>query len=80
MGLPDLVGLIGVAAFLVAYGLLQFGRLRHDEPVYLALNGFGSLLVLVSLFYSFNLPSFVTQVMWLVFTVIGFVRVRNARA
>ena len=80
MTLPDLVGLLGVAAYLTAYALLQLNRLGSHDPRYLVLNAVGSTLILVSLVYDFNLPSFVTQTAWLVFTAVGFVRSRGGRA
>lgn len=81
MALPDVIGLLGVAAYISAYALLQLEKLGSSDTRYLVLNGLGSGLILVSLFYSFNLPSFITQALWLVFTVVGFVRARGkARA
>lgn len=77
MSLPDFVGLVGVAAYLAAYALLQTERLRAHDRAYLALNGAGALLVIVSLIYSFNLPSFVTQLLWLGLTLVGFIRSRT---
>ncbi|SFP79024.1 CBU_0592 family membrane protein [Sphingomonas rubra] len=81
MALPDVIGLLGVAAYISAYALLQLEKLGSSDTRYLVLNGLGSGLILVSLFYSFNLPSFITQALWLVFTVVGVVRARGkARA
>lgn len=80
MTLPDLVGLLGVAAYLTAYALLQLNRLGSHDRRYLVLNAAGSALILVSLVYDFNLPSFVTQTAWLVFTAVGFVRSRGGGA
>jgi len=77
MSVPDFVGLIGVAAYLSAYGLLQLGRLRVEDSRYAALNGVGALAILYSLAYDFNLPSFITQSAWLAFTIIGYVRSRS---
>ena len=80
MTFPDIIGLFGVAAYISAYAMLQLDRVRSTDNLYLLLNGLGSGLILVSLLYSFNLPSFVTQALWLVFTVVGFVRARGKRA
>ncbi len=71
---PDLVGLIGVAAYLSAYGLLQLGTLKVEDNRYALLNALGALLILYSLLYDFNLASFVTQSAWLVLTAIGYIR------
>ena len=80
MSVPDLVGLVGVAAYLSAYGLLQLGTLKLEDPRYAFLNGLGALLILYSLAFDFNLASFVTQTAWLALTVIGFIRSRARRA
>ncbi|MBM1170664.1 CBU_0592 family membrane protein [Microvirga arabica] len=80
MGVPDLVGLAGVAAYLSAYGLLQLGTLKLEDPRYAFLNGLGALLILYSLAFDFNLASFVTQTAWLALTIIGFIRSRARRA
>jgi len=44
---------------------------------YTVLNAVGGLAVIFSLVWSFNLAAFVTQVLWLVFTVIGYLRTRK---
>ncbi|MCG7393794.1 cyclic nucleotide-binding protein [Microvirga sp. ACRRW] len=79
MSIADLVGLVGVAAYLSAYGLLQLGILKVEDGRYALLNGAGALLILYSLIYDFNLPSFVTQTAWLILTIIGYVRLRSRR-
>ena len=81
MPFSDLVGLIGVAAYVSAYALLQLGRLDSGDGRYLLLNGLGALFLLMSLMGNFNLPSFVTQALWLAFTLVGFLGMRRrARA
>jgi hypothetical protein len=76
MSIPDLVGLIGVAAYLSAYGLLQLGTLKVEDNRYALLNALGALLILYSLLYDFNLASFVTQTAWLILTAVGYIRFR----
>ncbi len=80
MSVADFVGLIGVVAYLSAYGLLQLGRLKVEDSRYALLNGIGALAILYSLLFDFNLPSFITQSAWLLFTIIGYVRSRSKRA
>jgi hypothetical protein len=79
MSIANVVGLIGVAAYLAAYGFLQLGALKVEDGRYAMLNGVGSLAILYSLAYDFNLPSFITQLAWLILTVIGFLRSRSRR-
>ncbi len=76
MSVPDMIGLVGVAAYLSAYGLLQLGLLKVEDLRYALLNALGALLILYSLAFDFNLASFVTQAAWLVLTVLGYIRSR----
>lgn len=78
MTVPDAVGLIGVALYVGAYAGLQTGRLGLADVRYTILNAVGGLAVIFSLLWSFNLAAFVTQVLWLIFTFVGYVRSRNA--
>ena len=80
MTIADFIGLIGVAAYLLAYGLLQLGKLKVEDTAYALLNGTGSIAILYSLVFDFNLPSFITQTAWLIFTFVGYVRSHIKRA
>ena len=80
MTVADLIGLTGVAAYLVAYALLQLRRLEVEAPLYLGLNAYGGVALLVSLVHNFNLAAAVTQSLWLVFTALGYWRSRRTRA
>jgi hypothetical protein len=79
MSIANLVGLVGVAAYLLAYALLQLGRLTVEDSRYALLNAIGSIAILYSLIFDFNLPSFITQTAWLAFTIIGYLRSRAKR-
>lgn len=80
MGLPDFVGLCGAFFYLLAYALLQLRKLDVSDWRYTAMNITGGVLLIASLFWSFNLGSLVSQVAWLIFTVVGFLRNRATRA
>ncbi|MEP7074742.1 MAG: hypothetical protein ABI878_02945 [Acidobacteriota bacterium] len=67
----DIVGTLGVGIIVLTYILLQAERLRSGQPIYSFLNAVRSGMILVSLYYSFNLPSFVVEVFWLVISVFG---------
>ncbi|KZE28886.1 hypothetical protein EV683_11369 [Crenobacter luteus] len=67
----DLIGLIGVIAYLAAYFGVQLMGWSPQSPRYFALNLAGPACILVSLLHSFNLASFVTQCTWLVLTLFG---------
>jgi hypothetical protein len=75
----DLVGMAGVGCVLVAYFLLQSGRMPATAPAYSWLNIAGSSAILVSLTQAFNLSSFVIQVAWIAISLWGLWRARAAR-
>lgn len=77
MTAPDAIGLFGVVLYVGAYAGLQLGKLGLADVRYTILNAVGGLAVIFSLVWSFNLAAFVTQVLWLVFTVIGYLRARK---
>jgi hypothetical protein len=79
MTFADIVGLIGVGSYLLAHGLLQLGRISIEDGRYTLLNLLGAVLILYSLIYSFNLPSFVTQLIWGGLTILGYVRARSKK-
>jgi hypothetical protein len=79
MTTADMIGLIGVTAYLSAYGLLQLGILKVEDDRYALLNAIGAIAILYSLIFDFNLPSFITQAAWLIFTIVGYLRARSKR-
>src|SRR6185503_7039605 len=54
-------GLFGVVLILLAYFLLQAGRMRGDALTYQLMNAFGAFALLISLLYAFNLSAFVME-------------------
>jgi len=71
MAWHDAIGMLGVAAILAAYALLQAGRLDARTPSYSLLNALGAAGVLVSLRYEFNLSAAVIEGAWLVISLYG---------
>lgn len=67
----DLVGNIGVALILLAYLGLTLERLDPKSARYSLMNGLGALLILVSLYFAFNLSSFIIEIVWLMISLIG---------
>ena len=64
---------------LLAYGLLTSGRLSNDDPRYPWLNILGTLGILLSLFYQWNLPSVIAQLLWIAVSAIALVRIHRGR-
>lgn len=79
MNIPDVVGIIGVICYQVAYGGLQLGRFRQDDFSYIGLNILGPIFLLISLVFSFNLAAVITQVLWLCLTAIGLAKLIRSR-
>ncbi len=67
----DIVGTLGVAVILIAYVLLQIGRLASERPAFSLLNGVGALMILISLYFDFNFSSFLMEFSWLLVSLFG---------
>ena len=74
LGVPDLVGFVGVALLIATYGAQQTGRLTADDPAYSVLNGLAAVLITVSLFKDFNAVTLVIEIFWFAISAYGFVR------
>ena len=67
----DWVGLAGTATILLAFFLLQAGRLHGQRIVFQLMNLLGALGVLVSLYGRFNLSVFLLEGTWALISVYG---------
>jgi hypothetical protein len=67
----DMIGSVGVGLIILTYILLQLEKLRSTDLLYSLLNGIGAALILVSLYYSFNFPSFIVEFFWLLISLFG---------
>jgi hypothetical protein len=67
----DIIGTLGVAVIILTYVLLQLERVRSTQLIYSLLNAIGASLILVSLYFDFNLPSVVVEAFWLVISLFG---------
>ena len=74
LNLPDALGLIGVVITLVAYGLLQTGKLRVKSCGYSLANIIGSVLIIYSLFFEWNLSAIVMESTWCAISIYGLCR------
>lgn len=71
MVLSDIGGVTGVLMMLTAYALAQLGRMRVDRLPSLLMNLIGSLLVLLSLLFKFNLSAFLMEAAWALVALFG---------
>lgn len=75
----DILGTIGVAVIVLTYVLLQIGKLKSEQLIYSLLNAVGATLILISLYYSFNLPSFIVEFFWLLISLFGVAKYLSRR-
>lgn len=71
------IGIVGAFLCLLAYFLLQAGKMRSESPAYSWLNIFGALGIIISLFYRWNIASFVMEVSWLMIGLYGLFRAKK---
>ncbi len=72
--LPDILGMTGVAIILWYYFLLQVGKAQAESFSFSFANLVGSALVLVSLWFNWNLSSVVIEIAWLLISLCATVR------
>lgn len=63
MTFPDVIGLIGSAIFIAAFAYANVAEVLNKR-LFNALNLFGAVLLLTSLYYHFNLAATVLEVAW----------------
>jgi len=74
MTLPDALGVVGVLCILTAYAGATSGRLDARRAPALLLNLTGALLILVSLYFDFNLSAVLMEGAWALVAVYGLVQ------
>lgn len=67
----DVIGMIGVFMILIVYGAVQADKMDVKSTVYSVVNAVGAVLILISLYMTFNLASFVIEVAWLIMSIFG---------
>jgi hypothetical protein len=72
----DVIGWLGVAGLLVAYGLVSAKKLAGDSAIYQSLNLLGAGLLIVNSFYYGAFPSVGINVVWVVIAIFTLVSSR----
>ena len=67
----DFIGNIGVFMILLAYFLLQLNRIDNHSLSFSLMNFCGAFMILVSLYFDFNLSAFVIEFFWLLISMYG---------
>jgi hypothetical protein len=73
--IPDIIGIFGVVMTLLAYLFLQMSILKIEDVFYSIINAIGSLLILYSLIFHWNLSSFIIESSWLAISLFGAIKV-----
>ena len=71
----DFIGNVGVFLILASYLLVQLRKIDATALLYAISNGVGAALILYSLIYDFNLSAFVIEIVWILISVVGLVRI-----
>tara|TARA_R110000782_G_scaffold199414_2_gene288391 strand:+ start:677 stop:937 length:261 start_codon:yes stop_codon:yes gene_type:complete len=74
VSLFDAIGIFGVGLTLLAYLLLQAERLESRSRAYSALNLVGSVAILTSLAFDFNLSAVLMEGCWVVISLYGLIK------
>ena len=69
--LHDLAGNLGVLLIVGSYFWMQLGRISGRSLAYSLANATGAALILVSLYFDFNLSAVVIEVFWLAISLMG---------
>ena len=69
----DAIGVLGSLVLVSTYFAIQSGIIDGKSLRSAVLNGIGSSLILSSLFFSFNLASFLIEFFWLLISIFGIV-------
>ena len=77
--IPDVIGVIGAIILMIAFLLLQLGRLSSTTIYYSLLNALGAGLIVFSLLFNFNLSAFIVELFWIAISLLGVVRILHAR-
>ena len=79
MTLPDALGVAGVLMILIAYAGATSGRLDARRAPALLLNLCGALLILVSLYFYFNLSAALMEGAWALVALYGLAQLALGR-
>lgn len=77
--ISDIVGILGVGLVIMAFFLIQLEKITTKSSTYLYFNFFGSMMLLFSLYYHWNMASVVIEMLWLMISIYGIIKFRILR-
>jgi len=75
----DIVGIFGVGLILIVYAMVQMDKLSVNNIYYSICNALGAFLIIVSLMVDFNLPAFLMEFFWVIFSLFGIYKYIKAK-
>lgn len=72
--ISNIIGIVGVSMVVFAYFMTQIQKWIATELRYLLCNLFGSILIVFSLVFHWNLSSFVIETFWILISIYGLVK------
>lgn len=72
--ISDIVGILGVGLVIMAFFLIQLEKITTRSSTYLYSNFLGSVMLLFSLYYHWNMASIVIEILWLLISIYGIVK------
>ncbi len=76
----DVIGWVGAAMLLIAYGMVSFHKLRADSFRYQLANALGSCCLIVVTMYYHAYPSAFVNVVWILIAIAATLRARSLRS
>ncbi len=70
----NFLGIFGVVLILIAYSLLQLEKMSAYGVIYSLLNALGAVLILISLYFYWNLASGIIEIAWLIISTYGLIK------
>ena len=67
----DIIGILGVLIIVIAYISMQIDRMDPKGFTFSFLNTIGAVLILISLYFDWNLASFVMEAIWFTLSLYG---------
>lgn len=67
----DYIGIIGVVLVLISYMMLHLEKMKSSSLSYSVSNLVGSILILYSLYYDFNLSAVIIEIFWMLISIFG---------
>lgn len=70
----NFIGIFGVIIILIWYFLLQIEKCKATDLSFSLANAVGSICLLYSLMYDWNLPTVIIEIVWLMISIFGIVK------